>query len=97
MVTGTSAGTDTSTKLPGAPRGFVRGCCGSIVATRHTGRFVGMHSWGPSAAVQTRTVGGEYQDMADGTRQRVGDTRDVSVNLRKLVETAELSSFVRIH
>ena len=77
--------------VPGAPRGFVWGCCGSVVATRDTGRFVAMHSWGPSAVSERVMVGGEYQDQADGTRQRVGG-HSVRMRPRDLVEAAELSS-----
>ena len=77
--------------VPGAPQGFVPGCCGSVVATKE-GLIVGMHSWGPPTQLLKCRVGGAYHDQPDGHRVRVGGTTE-RVNLRKLVEQAELTTF----
>ena len=56
------------------------------------GLIMGMHSWGPLTQPLTCQVGGVYRDQPDGNRVRVGGTT-TAVNLRKLVEQAELTTF----
>ena len=66
-------------------------CCGSVVATKDR-LIVGMHSWGPPTQSLQCRVGGTYYDRPDGYRVQVGGTT-TRVNLRKLVEQAELTTF----